>query len=142
MSTAIRNRKEIQTIGNLEIAKMLGWYQVEGHKDAWFLKDDTAEYVVYQQYKDQYNELPFHKDWNWLQKAKEQVVMLTNKKISDVTREHLGKLAYEVNVATLSFVGWDWTNYQAEEDTTPIELMFSVVAELSELYNKEQEVDE
>ena len=64
------NKEEIQK-KNEAIAKMLGWFQEDGQPDTWFAISDSAKYVVYSLYKDQFKELPFHKDWNYLMKAKE-----------------------------------------------------------------------
>ena len=56
---------------NEAIAKMLGWFKEDGQPETWFAIIDSAKYVVYSEYKDQFKELPFHKDWNYLMKAKE-----------------------------------------------------------------------
>lgn len=127
--------------GNAEIAKMMGWFQEDGQPYTWYETGEVAIYVAYNTDSGHQKELPFHKDWNWLLKAKERIVMLTGKKISDESMNYLETFSYKVNVATLKDYNWEWKTYD-EKDSTPIWLMFSVVAELSEEYNKTQEKDD
>lgn len=59
------------TEGNKRIAKFLGWFQEEiGSKGTWYEIDGSAQYVAYSLHPSgQYNDLPFHRDWNYLMKA-------------------------------------------------------------------------
>jgi len=57
--------------GNKKIAKFLGWFQEEiGSKGTWYEIDGSAQYVAYSLHPSgKYNDLPFHRDWNYLMKA-------------------------------------------------------------------------
>ena len=59
------------TEGNKRIAKFLGWFQEEiGSKGTWYEIDGSAQYVAYSLHPSgKYNDLPFHRDWNYLMKA-------------------------------------------------------------------------
>ena len=51
---------------NEVIAKWLGWYQEENQSDSWFMVSGNCIAVAWSTWKDQFKELPFHKDWNYL----------------------------------------------------------------------------
>jgi hypothetical protein len=65
----MKSPKEITKEGNELIAKFLGWFKEEGHSDTWYEIIGYAKVVAYSEYKDQFSELPFHKDWNYLMMA-------------------------------------------------------------------------
>ncbi len=63
--------KEIEE-GNKKIAEFIGWFQEENNKYTWFEKGESAIYVAYstRPYNSGHNDdLPFHRDWNYLMKA-------------------------------------------------------------------------
>jgi hypothetical protein len=59
---------------NKLIAKFLGWFNEPDQPDGiWFKIVDGVKYVSYRQYDDMLNELPFHKDWNYLMNVVEKI---------------------------------------------------------------------
>lgn len=134
---------------------MMGWYQREAYPLYWFVDVEGDPYKcnpIYSEITGLQNygspndneSLPFHRDWNFLMMAKERLVFQHKEiKIADEVKEHLGKVKFDVNVATHSFSGWDWTNHtNVDNGMTPIMLMFKIVGELSEQFNKEKEENE
>jgi len=61
--------------GNEKIARLLGWYQEEPSiAGTWFEKTDVAIVVAYSiQNNYPHQDLPFHRDWNWMMKAIEKL---------------------------------------------------------------------
>lgn len=63
-------QKEIYE-GNEKIAHFIGWFQEEGSiSGTWYEIIDVAKYVAYSVHNNYpHQDLPFHRDWNYLMKA-------------------------------------------------------------------------
>lgn len=63
-------REEIKS-GNDKIAEFLGWYQEESSVNGtWWENGDCAKYVAYSIHNNYpHQDLPFHRDWNYLMKV-------------------------------------------------------------------------
>ena len=59
--------------GNELIAKYLGWFKEKDEPNCWYEISGSAQVVAYSIHKDQYHELPFHKDWGWMMKVIEAI---------------------------------------------------------------------
>jgi hypothetical protein len=56
--------------GNDKIAKFLGWYQIDKQLGSWYENQEFAAYVVYSIHNNYpHQDLPFHRDWNYMMKV-------------------------------------------------------------------------
>jgi len=63
--------------GNDSIADFLGWFKEDGHEGSWFINSEFAKYVVYSIHNNYpHQDLPFHRDWNYLMKVVDKLGVL------------------------------------------------------------------
>lgn len=109
---------------NVEIAKMLGWYQdapVYIGDKVWFKKTDSAIVVAYNTDKLPPYDLPFYRDWNYLMQA-----------VEFIEDNYDG-----VSICSKSCEIFGFTDGYVTEKTK-IEAVFNTVAEFAINYNKNQ----
>ena len=60
---------------NHTIAKFIGWFQQESQSpDTWWENMDYANYIAYSIHDNYpHNDLPFHRDWNYLMKVIDKI---------------------------------------------------------------------
>ena len=63
---------------NEAIAKVIGWFQELNQPETWFEIRYGLKYVAFSTYREQFNELPFDKNWNFLMGAKDAIEKLDN----------------------------------------------------------------
>jgi len=106
--------KEQITEGNEKLAKFLEWYQEPNGEYLWFEKGESAIYVAY-------DDLPFHKDWNYLMKVVDKIgtiVYHSNDDAPDYNwKEHYSFGELFVNIFT------KWLRYCFEEHKQEFNLM-------------------
>jgi len=61
--------------GNEKLAKLIGWYQEElSISGTWWVNNDYAKYVAYSIHNNYpHQDLPFHRDWNYLMKVVDKI---------------------------------------------------------------------
>lgn len=61
--------------GNEKLAKLIGWYQDEPSiSGTWWVNNDYAKYVAYSIHNNYpHQDLPFHRDWNYLMKVVDKI---------------------------------------------------------------------
>jgi hypothetical protein len=93
----VLTREQIKE-GNEKLAKILGWFQEDGY-DSWFEITEFAKYVAFPIHN---NDLPFHRDWNYLMKVVDKIGTLVYHRDGDAPewnwKEHysLGELFHHM----------------------------------------------
>jgi hypothetical protein len=65
-------REQIK-VGNDKLTKLMGWFE-EGAPGSWYVIDASAKYVAYSIHSNYpHQDLPFHRDWNYLMKVVDKI---------------------------------------------------------------------
>jgi hypothetical protein len=64
-----------KTYGNDVIAAYMGWFTEPHQEGSWFIKTDSAKYVIYSIHNNYpHKDLPFQRDWNAIMPVAKKVI--------------------------------------------------------------------
>lgn len=114
---------------NIELAKFLGWFlEEDGLPGSWFKLIDNGKYVIYSQYKDQYGELPFHKDIKYLFEIIDKIESLGYDVI-------IGGGAVSIKVTSVSPKFYESCILYRDRSFSRVDGIYEVVVKFVEFYN-------
>jgi hypothetical protein len=125
---------------NHTIAKFLGWFQQDSQSPehyTWWERNDCANYVAYC-IPDNYphNDLPFHRDWNYLMKVVDKIESLRDK-FNNFYSVQIGMAgANNPHQCTIEAPLW---KTQINNADTKIEAVWLAVYNFIEWYNQNKE---